>query len=40
MKRQFIISIALLVCGVMQAQTFESKCWNFEEDYEAGNILE
>lgn len=40
MKKLSIIIVALLVCGAMQAQTFESKCWDFEEDYEAGNILE
>ena len=40
MKKLSIIIAALLVCGAMQAQTFESICWDFEEDYEAGNILE
>ncbi len=40
MKKLSFILAALLVCGAMQAQTNSETCWDFENDFAAGHLLE
>ena len=40
MKKLSFILAALLVCGAMQAQTDSEICWDFENDFAAGHLLE
>ena len=40
MKKLSFILAAFLVCGAMQAQTNSETCWDFENDFAAGHLLE
>ena len=40
MKRLSFILAAMLVCSAMHAQTANEICWDFENDFEAGHLLE